>query len=121
MPIRIQNDLPAKKVLQNENIFVMSHERAVAQDIRPLKIAILNIMPTKIITETQLARVLGNTPLQVEIDFVHTASYHSKNTSENHINEFYTDFNSIKNNKYEVNPYICFYIQFKFLYNCGIL
>ena len=101
MPIKIPEHLPANSILRGENIFCMTEHRAMTQDIRPLKIAILNIMPTKIITETQLARVLGNTPLQVEIDFVHTASYHSKNTSENHINEFYTDFNSIKNNKYD--------------------
>ena len=101
MPIKIPEHLPANSILRGENIFCMTEHRAMTQDIRPLKIAILNIMPTKIVTETQLARVLGNTPLQVEIDFVHTASYHSKNTSENHINEFYTDFNSIKNNKYD--------------------
>lgn len=101
MPIKIPEHLPANSILRGENIFCMTERRAMSQDIRPLKIAILNIMPTKIVTETQLARVLGNTPLQVEIDFVHTASYRSKNISENHINEFYTDFRSIKNNKYD--------------------
>lgn len=101
MPIKIPEHLPANSILRGENIFCMTERRAMSQDIRPLKIAILNIMPTKIVTETQLARVLGNTPLQVEIDFVHTASHRSKNISENHINEFYTDFNSIKNNKYD--------------------
>lgn len=101
MPIKIPEQLPANSILRGENIFCMTEKRAVSQDIRPLKIAILNIMPTKIVTETQLARVLGNTPLQVEIDFVHTASYRSKNISEDHINEFYTDFNSIKKNKYD--------------------
>ncbi len=101
MPIKIPEDLPANSILLGENIFCMTEKRALTQDIRPLKIAILNIMPTKIVTETQLARVLGNTPLQVEIDFVHTASYRSKNISQEHIDEFYTDFNSIKHNKYD--------------------
>lgn len=101
MPIKIPEHLPANSILRGENIFCMTERRALTQDIRPLKIAILNIMPTKIVTETQLARVLGNTPLQVEIDFVHTASYRSKNISESHINEFYTDFESIKHNKYD--------------------
>lgn len=101
MPIKIPEHLPANSILRGENIFCMTERRALTQDIRPLKIAILNIMPTKIVTETQLARVLGNTPLQVEIDFINTASYKSKNISENHINEFYTDFNSIKHNKYD--------------------
>jgi len=101
MPIKIPEDLPANSILMGENIFCMTEKRALTQDIRPLKIAILNIMPTKIVTETQLARVLGNTPLQVEIDFVHTASYRSKNISQSHIDEFYTDFNSIKHNKYD--------------------
>lgn len=101
MPIKIPEHLPANSILKDENIFCMTEKRALTQDIRPLRIAILNIMPTKIVTETQLARVLGNTPLQVEIDFLHTASYRSKNISENHINEFYTDFSSVKNNKYD--------------------
>ena len=101
MPIKIPEHLPANSILKGENIFCMTEKRALRQDIRPLKIAILNIMPTKIVTETQLARVLGNTPLQVEIDFVHTSSHRSKNVSENHINEFYKDFSAIKNNKYD--------------------
>ncbi len=101
MPIKIPEHLPANNILKDENIFCITEKRALKQDIRPLKIAILNIMPTKIVTETQLARVLGNTPLQVEIDFVHTASYRSKNISESHINEFYTDFSKIKHKKYD--------------------
>lgn len=101
MPIKIPEHLPANSILKGENIFCMTERRALKQDIRPLKIAILNIMPTKIVTETQLARVLGNTPLQVEIDFVHASSHRSKNISEDHINEFYTDFASIKGNKYD--------------------
>ncbi|MBR5508419.1 MAG: homoserine O-succinyltransferase [Clostridia bacterium] len=101
MPIKIPEHLPANSILKGENIFCMTERRALKQDIRPLKIAILNIMPTKIVTETQLARVLGNTPLQVEIDFVHTSSHRSKNISEEHINEFYKDFSVIKNNKYD--------------------
>ena len=84
MPIKIQNDLPAKNVLTNENIFVMTQTRAMKQDIRPLKILILNLMPTKVVTETQLLRMLSNTPLQVEIDLIHTASHESKNTSKDH-------------------------------------
>ena len=101
MPIKIPEDLPANSILRGENIFCMTEKRALSQDIRPLKIAILNIMPTKIVTETQLARVLGNTPLQVEIDFVMTASHKSKNTSQDHIDEFYKTFDEIKSNKYD--------------------
>lgn len=101
MPIKIPEHLPANSILKGENIFCMTEKRALSQDIRPLKIAILNIMPTKIVTETQLARVLGNTPLQVEIDFVMTASHKSKNTSQEHIDEFYKTFDDIKHNKYD--------------------
>ena len=101
MPIKIPEDLPANSILRGENIFCMTEKRALSQDIRPLKIAILNIMPTKIVTETQLARVLGNTPLQVEIDFIMTASHKSKNTSQDHIDEFYKTFDDIKCNKYD--------------------
>ena len=89
MPIKIQSDLPAVKVLEKENIFVMTEKRATMQDIRPLKIAIVNLMPTKIATETQILRLLGNTPLQVEISLVHMASHQSKNTSEEHLERFY--------------------------------
>ncbi len=89
MPIKIQADLPAREVLEKENIFVMTEQRAAIQDIRPLKIAIVNLMPTKIATETQLLRLLGNTPLQIEISLVHMASHESKNTGHEHLERFY--------------------------------
>ncbi len=101
MPIKIQNDLPAKKILSSENIFVMTQSRASKQDIRPLKILILNLMPTKVVTETQLLRLLSNTPLQVEIDLIHTASHESKNTSREHLLSFYKTFDDVKENKYD--------------------
>ena len=101
MPITISNELPARKVLQSENIFVMSQRRAASQDIRPLKILILNLMPTKITTETQLLRLLSNTPLQVEIDLVRPESHRSKNTSEEHLLQFYKTFSDVKDNKYD--------------------
>ncbi len=101
MPIKIPNDLPATEILRNENIFVMTQTRAMTQDIRPLKILILNLMPTKIDTETQLSRLLGNTPLQVEIDLMSTASHVSKNTSQEHLLAFYKSFNDIKHNYYD--------------------
>ena len=101
MPIKIPNELPATKVLNNENIFVITETRALTQDIRPLRIAILNLMPTKIVTETQLARVLGNTPLQVEVELLHTKSHISKNTSEEHLLSFYKTFDQIKHMKFD--------------------
>ena len=101
MPIKIPNDLPATEVLRNENIFVMTETRAVTQDIRPLKILILNLMPTKIDTETQLSRLLGNTPLQVEIDLMNTASHASKNTSQEHLLAFYKTCEDVKHNYYD--------------------
>ncbi|MFA7636621.1 MAG: homoserine O-succinyltransferase [Monoglobales bacterium] len=101
MPITISNELPARKVLESENIFVMSQRRAASQDIRPLKILILNLMPKKITTETQLLRLLSNTPLQVEIDLVRLSSHQSKNTSEEHLLQFYNTFSEVKNNKYD--------------------
>src|SRR5690606_39695337 len=82
MPVKIPNDLPAKEILTRENIFVMDESRALSQDIRPLRIAILNLMPTKIETEIQLLRLIGNTPLQVEIVLVHPETYQSKNTPD---------------------------------------
>lgn len=85
MPIKIMESLPAKTTLENENIFVMTEDRAEHQDIRPLKIAILNLMPKKIETETQLLRLLGNTPLQVEIELLQTATHVAKNTSQEHL------------------------------------
>lgn len=93
--------MPAVKVLENENIFVMTETRAISQDIRPLKILILNLMPTKIDTETQLSRLLGNTPLQVEIELMHTSTHKSKNTSEEHLLSFYKEFSDIRENYYD--------------------
>ena len=101
MPIVIQKDLPAFDVLTKENIFVMPTNRALTQDIRPLKIAIVNLMPTKIETETQLLRLLGNTPLQVNITLINTASYKSRHVSENHMSKFYKSFDEVKNNKFD--------------------
>ena len=101
MPIKIPNELPATKTLTEENIFVMTETRAMTQDIRPLRILLLNLMPTKIDTETQLSRLLGNTPLQVELTLMHTSSHKSKNTSEEHLLAFYTTFDKIKENKYD--------------------
>ena len=101
MPIRIPEALPAFGTLENENIFVMSEKRADTQDIRPLKIAILNLMPTKIVTETQLLRLLSNTPLQVEITLLKTKSYTSKNTSQEHLESFYRNFEDVKHMKFD--------------------
>ena len=101
MPIRIQADLPAIEVLESENIFVITHERARTQDIRPLKIAILNLMPTKIETETQLLRLLSNSPLQVDVELLHTATHVSKNTSSYHLNTFYKTFDDVKDQKFD--------------------
>ena len=88
MPIRVQNDLPAKKILEDENIFMMDETRAMHQDIRPLKIAILNLMPLKEDTEVQLLRSLSNTPLQIDITFLTTESYVGKNTATSHLHKF---------------------------------
>lgn len=101
MPIKINNELPARKILENENIFVMSEERATMQDIRPLKIIILNLMPTKIETETQLLRLLSNSPLQVEVELLQTASHETKNTPMRHLLDFYKTFDDIKDNRYD--------------------
>ena len=101
MPIRVQDSLPAIETLGNENIFVMTENRALTQDIRPLKILILNLMPTKIATETQLLRVLGNSPLQVDISFMHTKSHCSKNTSVSHLETFYGTFDDFKSQKFD--------------------
>lgn len=101
MPIKVQTSLPAINVLESENIFVMTQERAMAQDIRPLKIVILNLMPTKIETETQLLRLLGNSPLQVDVELMHMASHFSKNTSYTHIDTFYKTFDELKNEKFD--------------------
>lgn len=101
MPIKIPKELPAFKVLSDENIFIMNNERAVNQDIRPLKIVILNLMPKKIQTENQLLRYLSNTPLQVEIRLLQTESYKSKHTSFEHMEKFYSCFNDIKDEKFD--------------------
>lgn len=101
MPIRIPNNLPAYETLESENIFVMDTDRATHQDIRPLSVAILNLMPKKIETETQLLRLLSNTPLQVDIELVQVASHKSKNTSQEHMLTFYKTFDEIKDNRYD--------------------
>ena len=101
MPIRIPNDLPAAAALQQENIFVMPQDRAMTQDIRPLEIVLLNLMPTKIITETQLSRLLGNTPLQVNLELMHTTSHKPKNVSEEHMLSFYKSFDELKHRKFD--------------------
>lgn len=101
MPIKIPDNLPAKGILNSENIFVMDEGRAYHQDIRPLRIAILNLMPTKIVTETQLLRLLGNTPLQVEITLLHPESYECRNTPQEHLTTFYTTFSQINNQKFD--------------------
>lgn len=101
MPIQIPNDLPAASVLQQENIFVMTEERAVSQDIRPLEIVLLNLMPTKIVTETQLTRVLGNTPLQVHLELMHTSTHVSKNVAPEHLLTFYKSFSELKHRKFD--------------------
>ncbi|MBO5136950.1 MAG: homoserine O-succinyltransferase [Spirochaetaceae bacterium] len=101
MPIKIQSDLPACSILEKENIFVMTEQRAAKQDIRPLKIAIVNLMPTKIATETQLLRLLGNTPLQVEISLVHMESHVSKNTGVEHLERFYITAKDVFKSRYD--------------------
>ena len=101
MPIRIQSELPAKEILENENIFVMDESRAMHQDIRPLKVAILNVMPLKEETELQLLRVLSNTPLQIDVTFLNVKTHISKNTSASHLNKFYTFYDEIKNEKFD--------------------
>jgi len=101
MPIKIPNELPATKILTEENIFIMTETRAMTQDIRPLQILLLNLMPTKIDTETQLSRLLGNTPLQVELTLINTKSHVSKHTSEEHLLAFYQCFDDIKDRHFD--------------------
>lgn len=101
MPIKVQNNLPAKKIMEKENIFMMDETRAVSQDIRPLYIAVLNLMPLKEETEVQLLRSLSNTPLQVEITFLTTATYIGTNTPASHLNEFYKTFEDVKDRKFD--------------------
>ncbi len=101
MPIKIPNDLPAVKTLTEENIFVMTETRAITQDIRPLKILVLNLMPKKIETETQLSRLLGNSPLQVDLEFMHTKSHVSKNVSAEHLFTFYKTFDDVRDRTFD--------------------
>ena len=101
MPMQIPNDLPAAETLKNENIFVMNQTRAQTQHIRPLEIVLLNLMPTKIVTETQLSRVLGNTPLQVHLELMMISSHKSKNTPEEHLLSFYKTFDELKERKFD--------------------
>ena len=101
MPIQIPNDLPAAGVLQQENIFVMTQKRAESQEIRPLEIVLLNLMPTKIVTETQLSRVLGNTPLQVHLELMMVSSHKPKNTPQEHLLNFYKTFDELKDRKFD--------------------
>ena len=101
MPIKVQNDLPAREVLDSENIFTMDEMRASSQDIRPLEIAILNLMPLKEDYETQLLRALSNTPLQLELTFLHMATHESKNTSILHLNKFYATFDEVKHRYFD--------------------
>lgn len=101
MPINIPDDLPAAKILKDENIFVMNEKRALAQDIRPLKIVILNLMPTKTATETQLLRLLSSTPLQVDVTLLYPSSHNCKNTSEAYLFKYYETFDKIRHDKFD--------------------
>ena len=101
MPINIPNSLPAKQTLEQENVYLITDDRAAHQDIRPLRIMILNLMPKKIETETQLLRLLGNTPLQIDIDLLQTATHVSKNTSSEHLLKFYRTFDEVKEERYD--------------------
>lgn len=101
MPIKIPDGLPAQSVLEKEHIFVMTEYRALHQDIRPLQIGVLNLMPTKIATETQILRCLSNTPLQIEVEFIGTSTYTGKNTPQEHLFEFYKTFDDIKNRNFD--------------------
>ena len=101
MPIKIPDNLPAAEILEQENVFVMYENRAYSQDIRPLRILILNLMPTKIVTETQLLRLLSNSPLQIDVDLIYTASYNPRNTPTEHLTKFYGTFDQIRSNRYD--------------------
>ena len=101
MPIRIPDSLPATAVLEGENIFVMTEHRAIHQDIRPLRVLILNLMPTKIVTETQLLRKLSNTPLQIDVELLQTSSYISQHTDSEHLSSFYTTFDRVREARYD--------------------
>ena len=101
MPVKIPNTLPARATLERENIFVMDEERAIHQDIRALRVAILNLMPTKIATETQLLRLLSNSALQVEVTLLHTATHQSKNTDAEHLLNHYLTFDDVRDEKFD--------------------
>ncbi len=101
MPIKIPDSLPARAVLESENIFVMTEYRAMHQDIRPLNMLILNLMPTKIVTETQLLRKLSNTPLQIQVELLRTSSYRSRNTDSDHLESFYTTFEQVRDRRFD--------------------
>lgn len=101
MPIRIPDSLPATAILESENIFVMTEYRAMHQDIRPLNVLILNLMPTKIVTETQILRKLSNTPLQIQVELLQTTSYRSQHTDSNHLDSFYTTFEQVRDKRYD--------------------
>ena len=101
MPIRIQNDLPAKEILEKENIFVMDETRALSQEIRPLKVGILNLMPLKEDTELQLLRSFSNTPLQVDVTFITVKTHESKNTDKSHLNKFYQTFDEVRKKRFD--------------------
>ncbi|MDE7319184.1 MAG: homoserine O-succinyltransferase [Lachnospiraceae bacterium] len=101
MPIRIPGSMPAHDILESENIFVMTETRAISQDIRPLKVLILNLMPTKIVTETQLLRKLSNTPLQIDVEFLQTASYTPTHTDQGHLKQFYCVFDQIRDRHFD--------------------
>ena len=101
VPIKIPDSLPATNILEGENIFVMTENRAMHQDIRPLRILLLNLMPTKIVTETQILRKLSNTPLQIEVELLQTVSHRAKNVSEDHLEAFYTNFEAIKDRRFD--------------------
>lgn len=101
MPIKIQDDLPARKILEDEHIFVMTEHRALTQDIRPLRILLLNLMPTKVETETQILRRLSNTPLQIEVELLQTSTYQAQHISEEHMLNFYKTFDEVKNRRFD--------------------
>jgi len=101
MPVIIPSNLPAYKTMEDENIFVMGKERAETQDIRPLNVALVNLMPTKIETETQFVRLLSNSPIQINVEFIHTNTHESKNIAESHMKSFYKSINQVKNKKYD--------------------
>ncbi|HBD65194.1 MAG TPA: homoserine O-succinyltransferase [Clostridiales bacterium] len=101
MPVIIPSTLPAYKTMKDENIFVMSNERAQTQDIRPLEVLVVNLMPTKIETETQFVRLLSNSPIQINVEFIHTSTHDAKNISESHMKSFYKSVKDIKNKKYD--------------------